>query len=373
MAAFDRLFVDHLQGAGASAPGGGPLVGTVCNFVPEELILALGAVPRRMDLAHVTLAEEGERALGAEACATVRALAGAREQGQEPPGGDVDLLVVPAACDGKKKLVQRLEGAVHLMELPQRKDGPRAARRWLEEVHDLAAALEGLTGRKLRRRPLRAAVELLNRRTEAWRRLMAVRLARPGCLAGADAFLVAQASFFAEPGAWIERADALAQELEDGSSKTSSRIPLVLTGSPLFFPDFELLELIEELGGAVLADEMCSATQRLYNPTVLDEGSVRGMMRAVADKALLPCTCPCFVGGQDRVTRVVELSRRAGARGVVNHTLRMCQIYELERASLASGLQEYGLPVLALTSGAGGEGVDPMRTRIEAFLEMLSC
>lgn len=370
MAAFDRFMLGGRQAADP-IEAGTPLVGLVCNFVPEELILALGAAPLRLDLGHGEAAEEGGRVLAAETCSVVRALAGARE-GALPLHGELDLLVIPAACDGKKKLAQRLDGEVHVMDLPNRKDGPRASRRWYEEVGDLVTRLQKLTGRKLRRRPLRQAVELLNRRTALWRRLMKLRAARPGALGGRDAFLVAQASFTADPAWWCQRTEALLAELEAGDGGGEQvGVPLLLTGSPVLFPDFGLLELLEEAGAVVVADEMCSATQRLYNPTVLDEGSVGGMVRAVADKALLPCTCPCFVGGQDRINRVADLCRRSGARAVISHNLRLCQIYEMEQVSLGGALREHGLPVLALATD-GDNAMGPLRTRVEAFLEMLT-
>ena len=370
MAPFEELFAGGRRGEELAA-GDQPVVGVLCNFAPEELILAAGAVPVRLDLGHAACVEAGGAVIGNEVCPTVRAIVGARAGGLGLHGR-VDLLVVPAACDAKKKLPQLLsDGLVHLMELPHTKDGMGARERWYEQVFALARRLEKLCGGRIRRGELRGAVELLNRRTKAYRRLLELRWARPGLLNGRDTMLVAQASFIADPAWWVERAEALVVELEGAAPSGAGGTPLLFSGSPIFFPDFNLLHLLEEAGAEVVADETCAGTQRLYNPTVLDEGSVRGMVRAVADKALLPCTCPCLVGGDDRVNRVLELYRRGGARGVVLHTLRLCCLYELDQPGVAAALEARGIPVMVVSTEAGSGEIGPLRTRVEAFLEML--
>ena len=370
MAPFERLFAQGWR-AEEVAGSGRPVVGVLCNFAPEELILAAGAIPLRLDSGHGGCAEAGARITGAEVCPTVRALVGARHRAF-PLHGDVDLLVVPAACDAKKKLVQIIDGPTHLMELPATKDGLGASERWYEQVWALTRRLEKLCGGRIRRKALRASVELLNRRTQLYRRLLELRWARPGLLSGGDTMLVAQASFIADPAWWVEQVEALLVELADAAAvKRQGTTPLLISGAPLIFPSFGLLHLLEEAGAEVVADETCAGTQRLYNPAVLDEGSVRGMVRAVADKALLPCTCPCLVGGQDRINRVLELCRRGGARGVVLHTLRLCQLYELDQVILARALKEHEIPTLQVSTEAGSGELGPLRTRVEAFLEML--
>lgn len=350
-----------------------PVVGYLCNFVPDELVLAAGAIPVRLDLGHGASAEAGARVLTADVCPEVRALVGA-QLGRLPLFEAADLLVVPTACDGKKKLGRLLgeQRELFLLELPQSRAGRGAGERWLEEIRALAARLEALTGRKLRRRALREAVELVNRRTRLARRLNELRWSAPGCLGGGDALLVMQASFVADPAWWVEKAGALVAELERTAGEgAEGRVRVLLTGSPVLFPDLQLLHLVEEAGALVVADELCSGTQRLHNLTVIDEPTVGGMLRAAAEKTLLPCTCPCFVGGDLRVDRVLELASLSRAQGVVHHTLRLCQLFDLETPRLAAALKQRGQPMLALHAEYGSEGAATLKNRVEAFVEML--
>jgi benzoyl-CoA reductase/2-hydroxyglutaryl-CoA dehydratase subunit BcrC/BadD/HgdB len=95
------------------------------------------------------------------------------------------------------------------------------------------------------------------------------------------------------------------------------------------------------------------------------------MLRAVAEKALLPCTCPCFVSGDERIDRLLELARASRARGVIHHTLRLCQLYDLELARVSAALRERDLPLLNVYAEHGAEDTAVLRNRVEAFVEML--
>jgi benzoyl-CoA reductase/2-hydroxyglutaryl-CoA dehydratase subunit BcrC/BadD/HgdB len=350
-----------------------PVVGGVCNFVPEELVLALGAIPLRVELGLPEAAEAGARALCSDVCPAVRCLAGAR-LGQLPLLRSCDLLVIPSACDGKKKLVRALgpEPEVFLLELPVDKDSADGQARWRKQIDALATRLERLTGRSLRRGPLRQAVEALNRRSQLSRRLEALRRERPGVLSGGDALLVMQASFLADPGWWEEKTTALLDELARAPEPAAAPVRLLLTGSPLLFPDLRLLELCEGSGRAVVvADLMCSGAERLHHPHVVDEPTVGGLLRGAADRTLLPCACPCFVDGQDRIDRLLELWRASQAQGVIHHTLRLCQPFDLELPRLRAALRQHGVPLLEVSAEPSGEGAAALQNRIDAFLEML--
>jgi benzoyl-CoA reductase/2-hydroxyglutaryl-CoA dehydratase subunit BcrC/BadD/HgdB len=371
MSAFDELFggSGRLQELRDDSR---PVVGYLCNFVPDEVVLAAGAIPLRLDLGNAGAAEAGGRVFPADVCPEVKALVGA-QLGGLPYLERTDLLVIPTACDGKKKLVRALgeQREVWMLELPQTRDSARSRTQWTEEIKALAARLKKLTGRRLRRGELRRAIEQVNRRTELMRKINERRREAPGCLNGRDAFLVMQASFIADLQWWNEHAAALLTELEGRAARDDDPVKILLTGSPVLFPDLSLLQLIEETGAVVVADEMCSGTQRLHNPTVIDEGTVGGMLRAAAEKTLMPCTCPCFVSGDLRVERVLELCWQSRADGVIHHTLRLCQLFDMEVPRLTAALKAQGLPLLNLHVEYSTDGGATLKNRVDAFVEML--
>ena len=81
--------------------------------------------------------------------------------------------------------------------------------------------------------------------------------------------------------------------------KNQSRI--LVTGSPIAFPNIKIPLLIEEMGGILAADETCMGERGLYDPVSVIDPSFDGMMRALASRYIKPCTCPVFVDNSQRV------------------------------------------------------------------------
>jgi benzoyl-CoA reductase/2-hydroxyglutaryl-CoA dehydratase subunit BcrC/BadD/HgdB len=375
LAPFDAFFRDRPRDVELRASKV-PVVGQLCNFAPEELILAAGAVPLRLDSGCHPAVRRGEEHLPVDVCCAVRSAAGELLALPERPYR-LDLLILADACDGKRKLAGLLADRypVLVLELPREASGDAARTHWLAEVQRLVERLQALTGRKLSGRLLRQAVERLNRRTALLRQLNELRRGPLLPIRGIDAFLVMQASFTADPDWWSDRTAALVAELErrvQAGQGVRPRARLLLTGSPILWPDFKVLQGIQDAGAEVVADEMCSGTQRLHHPTVVDEDTRGGLIRAAAERTLLPCTCPTFASNDGRLDRLAELVEAYRIDGVIHHTLRLCQLYDIDSLRLSRWFRERHMPFLSLHAEFSPEESAVLKNRIDAFVEMIA-
>lgn len=374
MEPFDRFFSENLR---EKELDGVPVVGQLCNFAPEELILAAGAVPIRLDIGCHHAAGEGEKIFPAEICCAVHAAAGAIEKDLCPAASRADLLVIATSCDAKKKLAAALSEnhEVFTLQLPHSHRDARAREWWRREIERLAGRLTKLTGRKITRGSLKEAVGLINRRTQAARRLNDLRKNRRPPISGADALLVMQTAFLADMRWWAEQTEALCAELEKRVAAEKGFIPrarILLSGSPVLWPDFKLPLLVQECGADVVADELCSGTQRLHHPVVVDEWTKGGLLRAAAERVLLPCTCPCFQETGAREDRLLELVESHRIDGIIHHTLRLCQLYDMDAARLQKLFKQKGTAWQSLRSNFSPEDIGRLKNRVEAFVEMVS-
>jgi benzoyl-CoA reductase/2-hydroxyglutaryl-CoA dehydratase subunit BcrC/BadD/HgdB len=355
-------------------PSGAKVVGTLCNFVPEEIILALGAVPLRLCSGDHVAARNAEDSVPVDLCPAAKATVGLLRAG-EGFWGRLDLLVVPTSCDAKTKLPDLVgeEATVYRMLLPRSKRDDGARRSWLEQTRRFAAEMERVAGRKLTVRALRGAIDLLNARQEAARRLLALRTRPLPPITGEETLIVFGASFLDDPKRWTEQANALCAALEAEPEAPTGPAPkrMLLTGAPLVYPNLKLVRLIEGAGAVVVADDLCSGTERLYHPVTPREWSLPEMLRAIAERYLLPTTCPCFAESDDRVNRLLSLAEEFQADGAVYHNLRMCPLFDIESRRVASALRDAGVPTLVLHTDYSPEDTAQLRTRVEAFLEML--
>lgn len=358
----------------------GKVIGTMCNFVPEELIYASGALPVRVCAGDYDAVNVGEEFLPRDICALIKSTAGLIHS-RQGIYGRLDALVIPASCDGKKKLASALatdaDVPIHIMELPAIKDSDSGRRFWREQVMEFKDFVEHLTGNRISRTTLRCAIETLNARCDAFRQFLELRKSSPPVVTGEEALFVTCASFFDDPMRWTkklrESCRALTHNRREGITASLCNAPrILLTGAPLIHPNFKLVQLIELTGALVAIDELCSGTQRLYHPVVLHEWSVREMLHAIAERYLLPTTCPCFVEHTDRLNRILELAEQFDVDGVVYHNLRICPLFDMESFAIQRTLKERGIPVLIIHTDYTREDVEQLRNRVEAFIELLS-
>ncbi len=364
--------LDSDKRAGELAAHDGPIVGTLCNFSPEEIIVAAGGVPLRLCGGDHESASGVEASLPRDVCSVARSSLGMLGDGVF---GHVDLLVAPTSRESRTNMVEALAayGPVHSMLLPSTKSAPGASAAWLGEVEGFRERMIELSGMPIDRSALREGIELLNARQKAFRRFFELRYRDPPIVTGAEALYVAGASFIDDPARWTERVGKLCDELQRDSRATgNAKGPrLLLTGAPLVYPNFRLAEILEQAGAVIVADDICSSTQRLYQPAIPAEWSMRGMLEAVAEKYLLPSVCPCFTDGSGRVNKLAGWAEDFEVAGAVYHTLSACPLFDVESQQLGDALQEIDVPMLTLQTGPGPEDSDEVRDRVEAFIEMI--
>lgn len=362
----------------------GKIIGSFCIFTPEELIYAAGALPVRLCASSYDTIAVAEEVLPRDICPLVKSSFGFKVAGLSY-FELCDVVITPTPCDDKKKLGGVLSDYVTtwVLRLPQTKDLGYSREYWLREIRILKERLEELTGNKITKKRLRESIRLLHRRQAVWRRLYELRKHDPPLINGRDSLLIAQASFYDDLERWIKNTEKLCQELErqrrEGPVKSlgangaggGQKMRLLLTGAPLVWPNFKLLNMIEEMRAIIVIDELCSGTRHLYDPVEVDEWTEEGMLAAIANRYLLPTSCPCFTEGDDRLDKLFQAVEDFRVEGVVHHSLRLCPLYDMELPRVSRVFKDKGIPFLSIHTDYSLEDVEQLRTRMEAFLEII--
>lgn len=362
---------------------GRKVIGYTCMFAPIELILAADAIPVRVSSGIYDTTKLGNRIVPVEVCPVVRSTIGVGMIGFSPHLEVSDALITPLTCDGMAKLSEILSDRKPVWTVcpPRLKDSEQSMRFWREELQSVKAKIEKLTGTKITAKKLKAAIETMHRATRAFRRLQELRRGAP-VIMGRDAMLVNQTSVWDDIERWTKKTEELCSELEKRrQEKILACAPdtprIMIAGSPALWPDnWKLPNLIEEANpqGVIVADEFCSGDRFLFDPVGVDEWTMDDMFNAVAERYLLPSTCPCFTSEDGNVDRVNWLKARIEERrvdGVVYHVFRGCMLYAMEYTRIKKALDKINVPVYYLDTDYTREDVGQIKTRVEAFLEML--
>jgi benzoyl-CoA reductase/2-hydroxyglutaryl-CoA dehydratase subunit BcrC/BadD/HgdB len=73
----------------------------------------------------------------------------------------------------------------------------------------------------------------------------------------------------------------------------------------------------------------------------------------------------------ERFNRILDLTRDFRVDGVISQIIRYCVPYAHDLPLLTERLKANGIPTLALDVEYGTSGSGQIRTRVQAFLEML--
>ncbi len=357
----------------------GKTIGVMCMQVPEELIYAAGAMPVRLCSGSYAFDQAGAEFMPSKSCPLMKATIGMLFTAPAFFSKKVDMVVIPTTCDQKTKAGEIIESMgfnVYTLEVPPTKDTEEARYYWQNSVKKLALALQEVTGQRITRKRTKEAFRIVNNARQQYRRLFNLRISNPALIYGKDAFLVTNAYFFDEIEEWTKALKKLNDELQvrrkAGLYAGNRGAPrLLLTGSPPIFPNLKLPILIEEAGGIIVADEVCSSTRLLYDVPMFEEPNLYDIIPAIADRYLKPCTCPCFVPNDDRKRRLLELAREFEVDGVVYQAFSGCQLYEMEQRSIAEVFRNVGIPMLYIETDYSPEDVGQLSTRIEAFIESI--
>jgi benzoyl-CoA reductase/2-hydroxyglutaryl-CoA dehydratase subunit BcrC/BadD/HgdB len=371
----ENIFV-HMQDVKRN--NGIKTVGTYCVMVPQELIYAAGAMPVKLCCGSYTAFNLGDDLTPRDSCPLIKAIIGFMASGVMPIYQNCDLMVVPTTCDCKKKMAYMLQeyGPVLTLHVPSSKKDDESLEYYVQDLYSLKDELQNLTGERVTIRKLNAAIHLVADVQFEISRFYQIKQHTPSLIKGTHAMAIMNAYSYDRIDRWGNALRLLNNELEmnlaRGEFVSKSKNPrILLTGSPVIFPNIKVPLLIEEMGGIVVADETCMGDRGLYDPVAVVDPSMDGMMRALANRYILPCTCPTFVDNEQRILRIKQMIADYQVEGVIYHVLRGCLVYDYEYTTLEDVLGEMEIPVIRLESDYNEEDVEQLKIRIEAFIELI--
>ncbi|MGO0121883.1 double-cubane-cluster-containing anaerobic reductase [Desulfothermobacter acidiphilus] len=355
---------------------GGKVVGTFCIYVPEELVLAAGGVYVGLCAGVEVGTAQAEAVLPRNICPLIKSFMGFKLTRLCPYFESCDLLVGETTCDGKKKTFEILSdyAPVHVMEVPQKKEA-LDQELWLAEIKKLVARLEELAGKKVTYESLREAIRRLNAKRRALRRLAELRRADPPPISGLDALLIFQIAFYDDVERFTEKVNALGDELEErirqGVGVVEPGAPrLLVTGTPMAIPNWKLPYLAETSGAVIVAEELCTGQRYFQELTEEEGGSLEELLVNVSRRHLAP-HCACFTPNGGRLEDIERLIQEYRVDGVISYVLSFCDPYAVEHYQVEKFLKAQGVPVLKVETDYSMQDAGQLKTRIEAFVEML--
>ena len=357
---------------------GRKVFGTFCVFVPDEVVIAADGIVSGLCGGSQFWVPEGEKVLPANVCPLIKASVGARLGRTCPYFRIADMFVGETTCDGKKKAYEILAEDVkmHVMQLPQLKR-PQDAKAWADEIHEFIKVVEEFTGNTITVEKLNNAIRIINEKRRALARLYECRKNEIVPISGRDALLIMQIAFFDDPERLAAQVNRLCDELEKRIADKESVCPanaprIMITGTPLAVPNWKMHNILESSGAIVVCEENCTGTRYFAHEVKEDNATLDEAVDSLMHRYFDNIHCACFSPNPERMDDIVRLAKEYNVDGIVNLNLKFCQLYDTENYFVEKRLQEENIPYISLETDYTDNDAEQLRTRVEAFLEMVS-
>jgi len=344
-------------------------MGWVCSYTPEELLMAAGFIPYRL-LTATDLPSWSEAYLAPNLCPYVHRLFSAGLEGRyDFLSGTIFVL----SCDAMRRLsdiwsLYLDRGFVYNLDVP-RKRGKHAREFFSNRLLDLQQGLEDFSGSWIREQDIADAVYTLNRTRELMQELFELRSQNPALLSGEELLGLCRISCTADR----ERFNVCLQQFLEDLSGRNNRFARNKSGFKkiMFYGNVleegSIYSIVEQAGGEVVLDDHCLSSRHF--DTLVDENLPP--LQGIADRYLQKSYCPRMQGMQERVDRIVENILRYQCDGLIIHSLKFCDLLQSELPLLERVLKERQIEYLHIERENLAEEPGQLKTRIEAFLELL--
>lgn len=327
-------------------------VGYLCTYTPKELIDAAGFTPIRIFAgdAQISLATAH---IQSYACSQARGSFERALRGEL----DVQAVVFTRCCDTLMRLAdiweRNTEMKVYNLEFPTRVE-EKSKEFYFNELKDFVKVLEEWGG-EVTLESLKESFSLYYELEEKLKKLFSIK---------PDYDTAKKVQEMNVRGA-IKLVDERLREAEGEDKKPR----VLITGSVC--PFVEVYKLFEDAGFA-LKDDICTGTRFFtFNTPPRDIGSVDEGLRFLVEKYFDKAPCPTkHFPKDDRFNYVLELAKDCD--GVVFLLLKFCEPHFYDYPQLKERLEEMGKKVLLLELEFPIASYEQLRTRIEAFYEVIA-
>ncbi|MBN1191012.1 MAG: 2-hydroxyacyl-CoA dehydratase [Dehalococcoidales bacterium] len=345
------------------------------NYVPEELIYASGAIP-------VCLANGGSPQPAAAAlsvvpnmiCPFARTQIGERLSKKDPYYSMIDMLVAPITCQHLKKAAEVWEYfdglEIFKLGIPQQHKNDFELEYFGGRLRLLKDRLQTFTGNNITAEKMREAVELYNRMRVLLRQMSTLRKASTPSISALDFIKLNHASFYADPVFMVEVLDSVYRELKQENQGIKIESPrILLVGPSIGKGDYQVLELISAAGGEIVIEEICEGVRYYWNE-IDNRGDIfQSLVKGyLVDR--VPCAFMRYSTGE-RFNHALRLIEEFNVSGVIWYELLCCETYDSESYFFSRKLSERNIPMLTLEYDYGTDIAGQLKTRIEAFIEIL--
>jgi len=353
------------------------LIGYICSFVPLEIITAAGCIPFRIRGNVHEPITKGDTLLETIVCPYYRSCFDLSVK------GEYDFLsgiVIPHGCDSMVRSYSTWTYSLpfsyfHFVNIPTVCD--ESSFEFLNgELNTFRKSLGKFVGKAITDDDLARAIRVHNENRQKVRALYEFRKADPPLISGTELMMMLTVGSSLP----IDEANALFDQV---LSEIKRRGKSLLKKGPRIFIDgacldnIELVKLVEELGGNVVADTICNGARDYFPLADVKGNPIDALARRYLDKVNCPKTYRANEAGTfegdiaNRFGDIGAYAKEFKVNGAILYVYKYCDPFGFEVPARKAYYKSIHVPLLHLEDVYSAGTIGQLRTRIQAFLEMI--
>lgn len=345
-----------------------------CTYTPVEVISAADAAYFR--LLHRGTADEvtaGETLTQSMQCDFHKSILGAFLKGNKEYKA-IERVYSFYSCSCMRKTMEVVDDLfvrTEIFNVPRNRHSLDAKDFLASEILALKKSLEELTGEKIEEETIRERTEQFNLAKKYIREIAEYRKLDVPLITSEQFQRVIHGYYSLPIDVLLLELKKLKAQLRGVKNKGPRKLRLMLSGGIIADGDNKVTQILEkELGATIVVEDNCTGIKPL--DVDVDMTSEEDIYHQIAAAYLGKAPCARMYKPQDMLDNSLKLAKEYHVDGVVFYYLKFCPCYSLIEKMYSSLFKENDIPIFIMSGdySAGDEG--QLKTRLEAFTEMLS-
>lgn len=377
LAAAEKLYTQYGSRARELKAAGKKIIGYLSALGPVEIMTAAGVVPFRLKGNVSEAISKGDEYMESIVCPFVRNVFDLAVKGKYD---FLDGMVLPHQCDSIDRTNETWSYTLklpywHFLNIPH-VTSDASITFTVEILRIFIGTLEKLTGKKITNEAIAEAVKAHNENRKLMRELYDLRKSNPPAISGVEMMKVLVAAMSLP----VDESSALIKAVTDevkakGAAADGKGKRIMIIGDQI--DDVAIIDAVESTGACMVMDDLSIGAKMYWQDVDATPDPLQGIAERYLRKLKIPTT---FVGSADTYAGILD--ERFGhmkkyvnefkVDGVILFIYKYCDPYGFEVPAIKSYIESAGTPVLYLEDEYSTSSLARVKTRIEAFLEMIA-
>ena len=373
----EKYFKDYGVRAKELKKEGKKIIGYICSFVPLEIMTAAGCIPFRVRGDVHEPITKGDTLLETIVCPYYRSCF---DLSVKQKYAFLSGMVIPHGCDSMVRSYSAWSYSLpysyfHFINIPT-VCGESSSEFFDAELNTFRKSLEKFAGKAITDEDLAQTIRIYNENRDKVRALYEFRKSNPPFISGTKLTMLLTAGSSLPIGEFNTLFDQVLAEIGETKKSPLKKGPRILIDGACL-DNIELIKLVEELGGNVVADTICNGARDYFPRT--DEGG--DPVHALAERYLDKINCPKTYRENKAGTFEGDIASRFGdigayakefkVDGAILYVYKYCDPFGFEVPARKAYCKSINVPLLLLEDVYSAGTIGQLRTRIQAFLEMI--